>query len=117
VSLELIDFLRMSSSEFALLSVHMEFWQDTGAELISRRGFEEDAELARAGGVPQLAERLGFNLADALAGEGERLSYFFERVLTAVFQVSTCMRRVGLEWRGLKPLRSWACSPVRRTEH
>src|SRR6266851_3006338 len=64
----------------------MEFWRDTGAELISRRGFEEDAELARAGGVPQLAERLGFDLADALAGEGERLSHFFERVLPAVFQ-------------------------------
>src|SRR5712664_3285208 len=64
----------------------MEFCQETGAELISRRGFEEDAELARAGGVTQLAERLGFDLADALAGEGERLSHFFERVLPAVFQ-------------------------------
>ncbi len=86
MSLELIDFLTMSSSEFALLSVHMEFWQDTGTELISRRRFEEGPELACAGGVAQLAKRLGFDLADALPGEGERLSHFFERVLPAVFQ-------------------------------
>jgi len=25
------------------------------------------------------------------------------------------MKRVGLEWRGLEPLRCSACSPVRRT--
>src|SRR6266849_8892193 len=59
----------------------------TGATmLISRRGFEEGTELARAGGVPQLAERLGFDLADTLAGEGERLAHFLERVLAAVVQ-------------------------------
>src|SRR5712664_4816006 len=64
----------------------MEFWQDTGLRANFARGFEKDAELARAGGVTQLAERLGFDLADALASEGERLSHFFERVLPAVFQ-------------------------------
>src|ERR1700682_2535582 len=50
-------------------------------ELISRGEFEEGAELARAGGVPQLAQGLGFDLADTFAGEGERLAHFLERVL------------------------------------
>ena len=36
--------------------------------------------------MPQLAQRLGFDLPDAFAGDGERLPYFFERVLAAVFQ-------------------------------
>ena len=76
----------------------MEFWQDTSADLISRRGFKKDAELARAGGVPQLAERLGFDLADALAGEGKRLSHFFERVLPAVFQPEAHLDDLFLAW-------------------
>ena len=36
--------------------------------------------------MPQLAQRLGLDLADALAGEGEHLAHFLERVLVAVFQ-------------------------------
>ena len=36
--------------------------------------------------MPQLAERLGFDLPDALAGYGEVLADLFERVLAAVFQ-------------------------------
>ena len=57
------------------------FERSGGLELISRRGFEEGAELARAGGVPQLAQHLGFNLADTLTGEGECLAHFPKRVL------------------------------------
>src|ERR1700730_8858086 len=60
------------------------FARSGGLELISRGEFEQGAELARAGGVPQLAQGLGFDLADTFAGEGERLAHFLERVLAAV---------------------------------
>src|SRR5687767_2943913 len=46
--------------------------------------FEERLELARARGVAELAERLGFNLSYALARDGEVLADLFERVLAAV---------------------------------
>jgi len=36
--------------------------------------------------MAQFAERLGFDLADALAGDRERLADFFEGVLAAVVQ-------------------------------
>src|ERR1039458_1763135 len=36
--------------------------------------------------MPQLAQRLGFDLADAFAGYGERLPDFFQSVLAAVFE-------------------------------
>ena len=36
--------------------------------------------------MAQFAQRLGFNLADAFAGDRELLADFFERVLAAVFQ-------------------------------
>src|SRR6202167_4238745 len=36
--------------------------------------------------MPQFAQRLGFDLADAFAGYGERLADFFQRVLAAVFE-------------------------------
>jgi hypothetical protein len=62
------------------------FERSGGLELISRGEFEQGAELARAGGVPQLAQGLGFDLADRFAGEGERLAHFLERVLAAVLQ-------------------------------
>src|SRR5713101_9839014 len=57
-----------------------------GLELISRGEFEEDAELARARAVAQLAQRLGFDLADTFTREGESLAHFLERVLAAVLQ-------------------------------
>ncbi len=34
----------------------------------------------------ELAQRLGFDLADTFTGEGERLAHFGERVLAAVLQ-------------------------------
>jgi hypothetical protein len=53
-------------------------------EVIARRAFEEGAQLARTRRVPQLAQRLRFDLANAFAGDGEGLADFFERVLAAV---------------------------------
>ena len=43
--------------------------------------FEERAEIPGPGWVPQLAQRLGLDLADALASDGERLADFFEGCL------------------------------------
>jgi hypothetical protein len=42
--------------------------------------------LRRAAGVTQLAQRLGFDLADALAGDLEALADLFQRVLAAVLE-------------------------------
>src|SRR6185312_15220429 len=44
-------------------------------------GIEEASELARAARVLELPERLGFDLADALARHRELLAHFFERVV------------------------------------
>src|SRR6478672_13964094 len=49
-----------------------------------RSTFEERPQLAATGGVPQLAQRLRFDLADALPRDGEVLTHLFERVLAAV---------------------------------
>src|SRR5439155_4130474 len=46
--------------------------------------FEKRAKLAAPRGMAQLAKRLRFNLADALAGDGEALTDLFERVLAPV---------------------------------
>src|SRR5207248_8387670 len=46
--------------------------------------FEEGAELSAPGRMSKLAQRLRFDLADALAGDGEALTHLFERVLAAV---------------------------------
>jgi len=54
--------------------------------LFSRAAGGEDAELARARGVAQLAQRPGFDPADTFTGESERLAHFRERVLAAVLQ-------------------------------
>jgi hypothetical protein len=42
--------------------------------------------LAAAAWVPQFAQRLPFNLANALAGKAKFLSYFFQRVAASVLQ-------------------------------
>jgi len=44
-----------------------------GLELFSQREFEEGAEIAGARGVAELAQRLGFDLADALAGRRQHV--------------------------------------------
>src|SRR5262249_40019598 len=53
-------------------------------DLFLAGGLQEGAQLAAARGVPQLAERLGFNLADALARYVELLTDLFQGVLAAV---------------------------------
>src|SRR5512134_2590590 len=52
--------------------------------LLRRSALEECAELPAARRVTQLAECLGFDLADAFARDREALSDFLERVLAAV---------------------------------
>src|SRR6266496_5753054 len=47
---------------------------------------QEGLQLARPRGMPQLAERLGLDLADALAGDREALAHLLEGVLGAVAQ-------------------------------
>src|SRR4051812_11365482 len=39
-----------------------------------------------AAGMPELPQRLGFDLADSLTGHREVLAYLFERVLTSILQ-------------------------------
>src|SRR5919106_1707785 len=51
-----------------------------------RSGFKEAPELLGARWMAQLAQRLGLDLADALARDGEVLTYLLERVLAAVGQ-------------------------------
>src|SRR6266852_155925 len=50
---------------------------------------EKCLELAGARGVAQLAQRLGFDLANAFAGDGERPANFLQRVLQAILQTKT----------------------------
>src|ERR1043165_4537171 len=54
-----------------------------GASLLPNP-LQKRLELARARRVAQFAERLGFDLPDALARDGEVLADLFERVLAAV---------------------------------
>src|ERR1700730_11550428 len=51
---------------------------------LSRPSLEKCPELAAARRMPELSQRLGFNLSDALAGDAEALADLFERVLAAV---------------------------------
>src|SRR5437762_6080946 len=68
-------------------------------EVVARGAFEEGTQLARTRGVPQLAQRFRFDLADAFAGNGERLADFFERVLAAVVQAKPHLDDFFLAWR------------------
>src|SRR5712692_7027015 len=73
-----------SSASFGFEFRLSSFERSGSLELISRGEFEEGAELVRAQRVPQLAQRLCFDLADTLPREGEHLAHFPERVLAAV---------------------------------
>src|ERR1700686_693013 len=55
-----------------------------GGLSLCRPTLEKCPELAAARRMPELAQRFGFNLTDALAGDGEALADLFERVLAAV---------------------------------
>ena len=48
--------------------------------------FEEIPEAVASARMAQLAQRLGFDLADPLASHGEVLTNLFERVLAAVLK-------------------------------
>src|SRR5919198_429083 len=50
----------------------------------TRSGLEEAPELLRARRVPELAQRLGLDLSNPLAGDREVLSDLLQRVLAAV---------------------------------
>src|SRR5215469_202987 len=55
----------------------------------SQRTFEKRADEAGTRRVAQFAQRLGLNLANALARDGERLADFFEGVRIAVLKAET----------------------------
>src|ERR1700690_4193327 len=57
-------------------------------ELVSNP-VHERPQFSRAGGMTELSQRFGFDLADAFPGHCERLADFLERVLAAVFQPKT----------------------------
>src|ERR1035441_679227 len=70
--------------------------------------FQKGAQTVAAAGMPQLPQRLSFDLPDALARYGEVLPHLFERVLAPIFQAKPHLddlllaRRQGLEHlRGL----------------
>src|SRR3712207_1897707 len=52
-------------------------------KVLLTHALKERLELARARRVAEFAQRLGFDLSDALAGDGEVLADLFERVLGA----------------------------------
>src|ERR1700677_3905122 len=51
-------------------------WADWPLKRRLHRAFEEDAQLARTRRMAQLAQRLGFDLPDALAAHRESLAHF-----------------------------------------
>src|SRR5271165_2200369 len=57
-----------------------------GEKPLVPHAIHERAQLPRTRWMTQFAQGLGFDLADAFARYRERLAYFFERVLAAVFQ-------------------------------
>ena len=50
---------------------------------------QKRAETMTPAWMTQLAERFRFDLPDALAGDGEVLAYFFQRVLAAILKTKT----------------------------
>src|SRR5205807_3971456 len=60
---------------------------------------EECLEFARAGRMAQLAKRLGFNLANTLASDGEVLAHFFQSVFRATAaETETHLDHFFLAW-------------------
>src|ERR1039457_4542258 len=65
--------------------------------------FQKGAQTVAAAGMPQVPQRLSFDLPDALARYGEVLPHLFERVLAPIFQAKSHLddfllaRRQGLE--------------------
>ena len=59
---------------------------DLWLKLLACACVEECPQPVAPAGVAQFAQRLGFDLPDALAGHGEVLADFFQRVLAAILQ-------------------------------
>src|SRR5258708_15219061 len=71
----------LEPADYEPAALTVELWART---ILRRPSFEERAKFARSRRMPQLAERLGFDLTDAFARHREALSDLFERVLAAV---------------------------------
>src|SRR5262249_22666730 len=78
--------LNLEPADYEAAALTVELWARRKDEVRDSRrpSFEERAKLARPRGMPQLPERLRFDLPDALARDGEALADFLERVLAAV---------------------------------
>src|SRR5437867_9523239 len=74
--------LERAGYEPAALTI--ELWARSSVAQALRPPFQKRLQLAAARRVAQLAERLCLDLPDALAGHGEVLADFLERVLRAV---------------------------------
>ena len=57
---------------------------------------EKILQLLASAGVPELAQRLGFYLANALAGDAEALAYLFQSVRAAVLQPEAIVQHFAL---------------------
>src|ERR1700746_1425389 len=55
-------------------------------QIIPRRTFQKRPQLPRARRMPQLAQRLRFDLPDAFAGYCKRLADFLQRMFATVIQ-------------------------------
>jgi hypothetical protein len=55
-----------------------------GRALIANRSVEEGFKAMAAAGMAEFAEGFGFDLTNTLAGDGEVLAYFFQRMFAAV---------------------------------
>lgn len=67
--------------------------------LVVCRGVEECAQAVAAAGVAEFAQRLGFNLADAFARNGEVLADLFQSVLAAILQAEAHFDDLLFAWR------------------
>jgi len=67
------------------------------------------ASVCASAKVTQLAEGLGFDLADAFAGDLEALADFFQGVLGAVFEAKRIL--MTRSSRGVSVRRTWECTP------
>src|SRR6184192_3897646 len=73
--------LNLEPADYEPAALTVELWART---ILRRPSFEECAKLAASRRMPQLPERLRFDLPDAFASDREALADFLERVLAAV---------------------------------
>src|SRR5262249_53415291 len=68
----------------------------TAARLLQVFNFQETMQLPDPRGMPHLAQRLGFNLADAFARDAELFADFLERARIAVTQTEAQFQHLAL---------------------